>query len=676
MKKSYLLYVLLFVLTTLLSSAQKAPIKFGKIDIEDLKMSVYEKDTSEVAIVLCDYGNLYFIYSEDHGFQYKFERIIRIKIFKKGGYKYADFEIPLYHDGNNQERITNLKAFTYNIEKSKIVKDKLMRNAVFTEKVSKYQDKQKFTMPNVKEGAIIEIQYSIKSNYLFNLRKWEFQRTIPVKWSEYCAKVPEYYYYKQLFKGYESLILSEKSRKTENFTFTISKELEHKDTEPSTKTTSSFESNSYVFRWVAKDVPAFKKEPYITSVNNYITAIEFELATINYPDSPIKNYTQTWESINKTLLNHEEFGMRLNRKNFIKDEVEKINSNYNNEFDKMNAVYEFVKTNLKWNNYYEIFAEKNLKKTYDDGVGSSSEINLFLTMMLREVGLSANPVILSTRKNGIIRPLYPMLSKFNYVISHVKINDNEYLLDATEPNCPYYLIPKRCLNEKGRIISEKFTDWIDLAPRKSHKYTVSSDIKIDDNHELTGKISTVKYDYAALAFRNNLKKETNIDKYVEKLMEKNPGLEINSFNISQVDSIYLPVKEEYNVVISDKIEVTGDLIILNPMIYEKLLENPFKLEERKYPVDYAYPREKTYILKLTIPDGYMLEEKPQDLKILLPDNAGSFIFNVNKVGKLIQVISMININKTMFVQTEYQDLKEFYNKIIEKHAEQIVLKKM
>ena len=136
------------------------------------------------------------------------------------------------------------------------------------------------------------------------------------------------------------------------------------------------------------------------------------------------------------------------------------------------------------------------------------------------------------------------------------------MLDATEPNCPYYLIPGRCLNGKGRIISEKFTDWIDLAPRKSYKYIVSSDIKIDDNRELTGKISTVKYDYAALTFRNNLKKETSIDKYVEKLMEKNQGLEIDSFNISQIDSINLPVKEEYNVVISDKVEVTGDLIFL------------------------------------------------------------------------------------------------------------------
>ncbi|MCD4680220.1 MAG: DUF3857 domain-containing protein [Bacteroidales bacterium] len=676
MKKSYLLSVLLLILITLLSFAQKVPIKFGKIDIEDLKMSVYEKDTSEVANVLCDYGNLYFIYSDQYGFQYKFDRIIRIKIFKKGGYKYADFEIPLYHKGNNQEKITSLKAFTYNIENGKVVKDKLAKNAVYTEKTSKYRDKQKFTMPNVKEGSIIEIQYSIKSDYLFNLRKWKFQNTIPVKWSEYRVRIPEYYYYKQLFTGYEPLIINEKSTIPEKFTYSRSVEQLNTTVKSTNTVLSSFESNSNVYRWAAKDVPAFKKESHITSVKNYITYIGFELSTTKYPNSTMKFYSKTWESINTTLLESENFGIRLNRTKFIEDDVEKISSNYNSEFDKMIAVYDFVKTNLKWNDHNRVFADKSLKKTYDDRAGSSSEINLFLTMMLREVGLSANPIILSTRKNGIIHPLYPSTNKLNYVISYVKINDNEYLLDATEKNCPYYLIPQRCLNGKGRIISEKFTDWIDLTPKRSHKYIVNSDFKINDKFELTGKISTVKYDYAALEFRNNLEKETNIDKYVEKLMEKNQGLEIDSFNISQIDSINLPVKEEYNVVISDKIELAGDLIIFNPMLYDKLIENPFKLEEREYPIDFAYPREKTYILNFYIPDGYILEEKPQDLEISLPDNAAIFNFNIKKDGRLIQVTSMVNINKTMFVQYEYQDLKKFYTRIIEKHAEQIVLKKI
>lgn len=50
-----------FLLLSLIFSfnifAQKpAPIEFGKISMEDLKMKSYAKDTSAEAVVLCDYG--------------------------------------------------------------------------------------------------------------------------------------------------------------------------------------------------------------------------------------------------------------------------------------------------------------------------------------------------------------------------------------------------------------------------------------------------------------------------------------------------------------------------------------------------------------------------------------------------------------------------------------------
>ena len=66
-------------------SAQKTPIKFGKIDMSDLQMEVYNLDTSAAAVVLCDYGHF-------DSKIFKFQRIIRIKILKKEG---LDFHTPL-----------------------------------------------------------------------------------------------------------------------------------------------------------------------------------------------------------------------------------------------------------------------------------------------------------------------------------------------------------------------------------------------------------------------------------------------------------------------------------------------------------------------------------------------------------------------------------------------------
>ena len=46
------------------------------------------------------------------------------------------------------------------------------------------------------------------------------------------------------------------------------------------------------FRWVAKDVPAFKSEPFITTYKDYISKINFELAYIKYPNQPIRASTR------------------------------------------------------------------------------------------------------------------------------------------------------------------------------------------------------------------------------------------------------------------------------------------------------------------------------------------------------------------------------------------------
>ena len=74
--------------------------------------------------------------------------------------------------------------------------------------------------------------------------------------------------------------------------------------------------------------------------------------------------------------------------------------------------------------------------------------------MLKEAGLEANPVILSTRNNGYVGSItFPNISKFDYVIGHVKIGEKEYLLDATEPYGMPNILPVRCLNGEGLLVN-------------------------------------------------------------------------------------------------------------------------------------------------------------------------------------------------------------------------------
>jgi hypothetical protein len=60
---------------------------------------------------------------------------------------------------------------------------------------------------------------------------------------------------------------------------------------------------------------------------------------------------------------------------------------------------------------------------------------------------------------------------------------------------------------------------------------------------------------------------------------------------------------------------------------------------------------------------------------MLPENAAKYMFNVGQAGNTIFISSNLQINKNIFLPTEYPALREFYNQVVTKQSEQIVLKK-
>ena len=184
------------------SIAQKSKFKPGDISKEELLLQTCELDSNARAVILCDIGKVTFDYSNNIGFQLVFDRYIRVKIFKNTGYDWADFSIPLYQSGADKEKITRLKGVTYNLENGKISKDKLKNGDVYSEETSKHWEHEKFSMPQVKEGSVIEIEYTVASDFFFNLNSWYFQHDIPTIWSEYTVVIPEWLKYKKEMRGY------------------------------------------------------------------------------------------------------------------------------------------------------------------------------------------------------------------------------------------------------------------------------------------------------------------------------------------------------------------------------------------------------------------------------------------------------------------------------------------
>ncbi|MFM9837111.1 MAG: DUF3857 domain-containing protein [Cyclobacteriaceae bacterium] len=638
--------IVALLLISLSSSAQKAPIKFGDIPMADMKMTVYDKDSSANAVVLTDYGIAYITVTSG-GAVLNFERHTRIKILKKEGLDLANSSILLYHSGSAEEKMTGLKASSYNLEGGKIVETKLSKEGIFKEKYNRNYNQQKFTLPNVKEGSVIEYTYKKTSEFFTNFPNWQFQRSIPVRWSEYWAMIPSIFIYEKYMQGYVPVSSYEN------------------------KNQSYYDTEVKAHHWITENVPAFKDEPFMTCEDDYISKLNFALSHINY-STHSEEIMGSWQKLNDNLLENDDFGKVIAKSGFLKDQVEQLTTGITEPLKKIEVISSHIKQTIEWDGEEDFYAG-NFKKIIEKKSGTSGDINLMLASMLDKAGLQVDMVMLSTRDHGFVRQAYPMTKQFNYVICSVNLDGKTILLDATEKYLPFDILPSRCMNGQGLVISKKNHGWVTISTKAKAKTIVSADLALAADGELKGKIQYTRDGYDAEAMRESYNKKGEATYVKDFLASKQWQVEKSAFQ--DVKDLSKSVKESHEVSISEHSSAAGDVIYINPFVTSQEQENPFKSEKREYPVDFGSLTDKTYMCKITLPENFVIDELPKSKVIALPANAGKYMYNAVQTGNIVSITSAFQINKSLFIQDEYPLIKEFYNQVVAKQAEQIVVKK-
>ena len=162
-------YIFLLVITSTGYAQDKNKIKFGDITEKDFAKKIYSVDSNANAVVIADIGSSKIEGNSKGWFSLSFKHYKRIHILNKNGYDIANVSVDLYTNGSAEEQLERLKAVTYNLENGKVVETKLdVKANVFKDNISKNLIRKKFTFPNVKEGSIIEFEYSKTSDFLEN----------------------------------------------------------------------------------------------------------------------------------------------------------------------------------------------------------------------------------------------------------------------------------------------------------------------------------------------------------------------------------------------------------------------------------------------------------------------------------------------------------------------------
>ena len=664
-----ILIILVFIGLSFQTSAQN--YKIGKISKSELQEKVYPLDSSANAAYLYKKRKTFFKYNQGDGFRIITEVQERIKIYNPEGYKWATKVIGFYNPSMRAEKVTISNAKTFILKNGKVESFKLKKSDIFLVKENKYWSSKKFTMPNISNGCVVEWTYRITSPYR-NINDVELQSEIPIKKISCKIEIPEYYIYNIKETGFLPInIQNLKNTKT----IVLQNKTRTKVNKYNTKTNYSTNNIDYISKTAIienSNIPALLEEPFVNNIDNYKSTIHYELATLKWPNQPFENYTQTWEDVAKTIAKRSEFGGELKKTSYFKEDLTALRNKFSNKNELMLAIFEFVKHKVKWNNTYGKYSYNGVRTAYKKGEGSVADINLMLVAMLREAGINANPIILSTRSHGI--PIFPTLNGFNYVIAGVEVENNVLLLDATEENSTPNVLPLRDLNWKGRIIRENESSiWVNLISKPANLSAITQ-ITISKDGEVQGLKRTVYKNHEALNFRNKFGKVKD-EEIIEKIEEDNEQIEILDFRITNKNKIYKPVTSVYKFSSEDLIDVIGDKMYFKPLFYMAETKNPFKLEKREYPIDFGMPNTNKKMISITIPNGYAVESIPKSFAIGLPDNSGVYKCSITSTGNKIRIISLYKINSSIIPANYYPQLKEFYKQMIAKNIEQVVLKK-
>ncbi|MES2411669.1 MAG: transglutaminase-like domain-containing protein, partial [Bacteroidota bacterium] len=522
---------------------------------------------------------------------------------------------------------------------------------------------------------IVEYKIEIRSSYISNVPDWEFQKKIPVKYSEYTTNIPEYQVYNAHFKGYFTPTVTSESRirkieysYVEDVNAILSKGL------GTGRVNSTLEFTEKSTKYVLKDLPALKDEDFVNNVKNYTAGVKHELASVQYPNEPSKSFTTDWETIVKGIYENESFGPELNKTGYFEKELDVILNGVTNQEERIAAIFNFVKSRMNWNDMYGYSCNDGVKKAYQEKKGNAAEINLMLTSMLRYARIEANPILISTRSNGV--SLFPSRTAFDYVISGVELNNQVVLLDATNKFSLPNVLPIRDLNWFGRIIRKNGSSaQINLMPTFNSKDVVNIMATIGTDGNILGKIRDQYFDYNAFVYRINNHGVAK-DSYIEKLEKRHQGLEIQEYEVLNADDLSKPIVENYSFTSTNSVEIIGDKMYVSPFMFFANAENPFKQETREYPVDFVYPSQDKFNISIKIPDGYTVEVLPAGKTISMPDNLANFKYVISNDNNQIQLLFTFDTNQAIIGSENYVALKNFYKEMINKQTEKIVLKKV
>ncbi|WGK65286.1 DUF3857 domain-containing protein [Croceiramulus getboli] len=666
-----MLFYVLFFKVLLLGSLQAQNYDYGKAGISELEMTIYPQDSTANAVLLNRYRNTYFDHDYSDGWVIITEIRERIKILTKEGLEHATKIIAYYRDGVRKEKVLDIEGFTYTLSDGNIHKQELQKEGILITEHNDHWSELVIVMPQAKVGSVIEYKYKVYSPF-WKIEDVVLQEDIPVAHQFVKVQTPSFFHFQRMIKGFFPV---QPKEYTEERTMNVSFDSNDPYGQLITQQTNygKAEYEEVVAEYTVEHIPRLREETFVGNLENYRSKVIYELTATKFPGSDYKSYSNQWEDVVQTIYDSDRFGRELKRARHLNEWADEIQSRTSSPKELMNKAFDTIKRSIAWNSKQSKYVDQGLEAAVLNGMGNVAEVNLNLVALLQKLDLEAHPVLVSTRDHGI--PVIPTLEGFNYVLAAVRLNDELILLDATERMSSPNLLPERTLNWVGRLIEKNGNSFeVDLYPESPTTKMAMMNYELKPDGSLQGIVMHRFTQLDALDYRKT-KGTLTPEQHVERLISTHNLSEVAQFTRKHLEALDAPVEESYEFKLNRGADIMNDKIYLDPLLFLRVFNSPWKGSDRTYPIEFVQPFKIDKRINIKLPAGFTVESMPEPQAVALPDNMGSFSYNIGEFNGSLRITAQFSMNRKLFLPDQFAMLKEFYQTRVNKENEKVVLVK-
>ena len=641
---------------TLAAGAQVIPVnpKFGAVSEEEAAMTVYEPDTSAVAVMLYREYDLELVFNARLEIVKMITVHERIKVLKEEGKKYADYSFLYYNSNAVRENYSGVKVETFNLEDGKLVRTKMSKKYEFDEKYSETARRHSFTAENVKVGSVIEVSYKFSSPRYYDIDDIELQLSIPVNQTKVVVGFAEYFLMNRSQRGYVQTRYK-------------------RDNHPQTLTLSALEALSYQLYqdfYEAEDIPALPTEDYSFCPTQYRGSIIYDLSGIYIPGSLDRSFAMKWTDVDKAVAESDILKVSTERFRDTKELAAAIEGAEGDEATIV-AVRNYITGRVKWNEKSRLVPDTT-REILKAGSGSDADINALTASALNSIGYRAEPVLVKRRSSGILMEFHISLNTFDTFVLRITNpqGTQTWFLDAARENGWLNVLNPDFLVEQARVIPANGSgEWVNLSQLTKSRVNEIVKARFTPDGVLGGNVQIQAHQEDSYSVKSHYDSFDSEEAFLDEI-ESDENLEISRFEIQKEYGPITMITYDF-----EKDDEQGDRIYIHPFLSTFHSASSFRKENREIPVDLPYPENISYNFFLDIPEGYAAEEIPESKSLTCPPVGGRILFQCRELGGQISVSYRFSLESTLITPDQYADLRLFWETAAGIEKCTIVLKK-